>query len=188
MKRQLAALSLLAVALSSGCVGYSLLPAKEKRVASGFYLTPQLEWSAIRSGPNENWTIHGLRLENVFLAKAIPDGKPLVRPSSSKEQLPLFRRAMTGSELAELAAETLQRRGAGEAKVVAVRPEPFGGKPGFRADLALKTPEGLEVDGLAAGAVVEGELYLLLFTAPRTHYFATIAPVVEKVIASARFE
>jgi hypothetical protein len=188
MKGTLAALSLVVVATSSGCVAYTRLPAKERKVASGFYLTPQVEWSALRSGPNENWTIHGLGLENVLLAKAIPDGKPLVKPRNRKERLPLFRKAMTASEIAELAAETLQRRGAGEARVVSVRPELFGGRPGFRAELALKTAEGLEVEGLAAGAVVKGELYLLLFTAPRIHYFATNKPTIEKVIASARFE
>jgi hypothetical protein len=188
MNRLLAALSLLLAAALSGCATYTLLPAKEREVAPGFYLTPQVEWSAMRSGDNENWTIHGLGLENVFLAKGIADGMPLVKPTDSKEQMPLFRAAMTGSELSELAVETLQRRGATDVRVVSARPDVFGGKPGFRADLAMKTSEGLELVGRAAGAVVEGKLYLLLFTAPRVHYFAANEPTIDKVIASARFD
>jgi hypothetical protein len=189
MKRTFAALPLLtAAALSAGCVGFARLPAKEQRFAPGFYLTPQVEWSTLRTGTSERWTIHGFGLENVFLAKGIADGQPLVKPSSSKENLPLFRKPMTGSEITELASETMQRRGLGEVRALVVRPETFGGQPGFSADLALKTAEGLELSGLVAGAVVKDKLYLLIFSAPRIHYFPTYVPTVEKVIASARFE
>jgi len=189
VKLHLATLSLLAVvAVSAGCMGYSRLAAKEQRFAPGFYLTPQVEWSARRSGDTENWTIHGTGLELVFLAKGVASGKPLVKPASRKTKLPLFRAEMTGSEIAELTAETMQRQGVGEVRVVSVRPEAFGGKPGFRADLALRTAQGLESMGLVAGAVAKGELYLIVFSAPRIHYFPTFKPTVEKLIASARFE
>jgi hypothetical protein len=189
MKRILSVLSLLAVAaLATGCAAWSRVPAKEQRFASGFYLTPQVEWSARRAGSSENWTIHGLALENVFLAKAIADGKPLVKAASRKVQLPLFRKTMTPSEVVDLTAETFRREGAGDVKVVVVRPEPFGGKPGFRAELATKAQNGLEGTALVAGAVVKDKLYVFVFSAPNIHYFEANKGTIEKVIASARFE
>ena len=43
------------------------------------------------------------------------------------------------------------------------------------------------MSALGAGAVVDGKLYLILFSAPRLHYFAATRPTVERLIASARF-
>lgn len=189
MKRLLRALAIASAAvLLTACMGFTRLPAKEKRFAPGFYLTPTIEWSVSRSGDVENWTVHGFALEIVYLAKGIKDGKPMLRPRDRRDHLPIFRKSMTPPEIVDMTAATIRNRGVGDIQVKSVRPAEFGGKPGFRAELDLKSESGLEAKGLVAGAVVEDELYVLVFTAPRIHYFDAYAPTIEKVIASARFE
>ncbi len=189
MRRNLLALPIvLSLVLLSGCVAWSKLPASEKKLASGYYVTPQIEWSARRTGATELWTVHGPGLEAVQIAKGLADGKPLQKPASYKEKMPLFHGGMVASEVAELVVETFSRVGAGNVELLGVRPEPFGGKPGFRFDLRLSSPSGLSLSGLGAGAIVGGKLYLIVFTAPQQHYFDTYKPTVEKIIASVRFE
>lgn len=187
-RHSLAMVLLAAVVPLAGCVGWTSIPAKERKLASGYYVTPQIEWSAFKQGNVETWTVHGPPIEAVLVASALADGKPLLKPVGYKEKMPLFRSAMAASEVAEMVVETLLRGGYGSVELLGVRPQPFGGKPGFRFDLRLVASNGLELSGLGAGAIVGGKLYLIVYRAPKLHYFDTYEPTVEKLIASARFE
>jgi hypothetical protein len=40
--------------------------------------------------------------------------------------------------------------------------------------------------GRAVGAVINGQLYLILFDAARSHYYGTILPDFESIVASAQ--
>ena len=81
-------------------------------------------------------------------------------------------------------------RDAGAVDVVAqgLRPMDFGGLPGFRFELRLRSPQGLEMAGIAAGVVHEDSLYLILFTGARAWYFPRLEPAVEAILASIRRE
>ena len=53
--------------------------------------------------------------------------------------------------------------------------------------LALATASGLEMKGLATGAVVQGELSLLLYVGTSLHYFEAHLGAVEAMIDSIDF-
>jgi hypothetical protein len=83
--------------------------------------------------------------------------------------------------------DTLARMGAKRVRSSGLRPAPFGSHSGFRFELEYNTGAGLEMSGMAAGAVVGDTLYLILFTAPSIHYLESRAPDVDGIIASVSF-
>jgi len=59
------------------------------------------------------------------------------------------------------------------------------GKPGFRFEFeGIKKGNELEIKGIATGAIIDKRLYLVVFQAPKVHYFARHAARVEKLIQS----
>jgi hypothetical protein len=185
-----AARAVLAVALAvalGGC-GYKLIPAKPRSIGKAYTVHPQIEWSGKKDGDVELWTVHGPRLEAVRFVIALEAGEGILEPELfSDEEFPEFQPDMSPTEIAEFCVDTLSRMGAKRPRTSGLRPEPFGPHPGFAFDLEFSTANGLEMSGLAAGAVVEEKLHLILFTAPRTHYFESRAPDVERIIESITF-
>jgi hypothetical protein len=55
----------------------------------------------------------------------------------------------------------------------------------FDYSLVRKADE-VDLRGFGYGAVRDGRLTLIVFEAPKTHYFGKLAPRVEAVVASAR--
>lgn len=174
--------------LAVASCGWQLVPTKPREVAKGYWVDPQIEWSGRKFGGSELWTVHGLALERVQLTRAVEDGDPLLEPGTGSDELPLFRSAMSASEVVELVVQTLSRVGAAHAEALDLRPREFARRSGFEFDLRFASASGLEMTGRAAGAVVDGKLYLILFTAPRVHYYDLYADEVERVMDSARFE
>ena len=66
-----------------------------------------------------------------------------------------------------------------------LRPATFGKGEAYRFDLAAKTQSGLEVDGEAEVATVDGKLYAVIYLAPAEHYYDATLPDVEAILASA---
>jgi len=183
----LARIALLAVcALTlSACQAWTHVMAAPKNLSGGLRLHPENEWSARKYGSAQTWTVHGPAIEAVTIVSGLKDGKSIARPESYKDEMPLFRSAMAASEVAEVTVETLLRMGYGKVELLGVRPDTFAGRPGFRFDLALTDGNGLEKSGFGAGAIVDGKLYMIVYRAPKLHYFEKYRPVVEKLIASA---
>lgn len=174
-----------ACALLTGCVEYNLVT-QERRDLGGFSVEPQIEWSTIEQGGIEIWTVHGTSLEAIYFATGIEDGEPFFaqRYFDADKDLPRFREAMTAFEAMEFIIDTLSISGAGEVRGRALRPSPFGSHDGFRFDLEYLGGAGLELRGIAVGAVIEGKLYLLLFIAPAEYYFGIYGGYVEAMIDS----
>jgi hypothetical protein len=190
MMRGARAILLLAVAVGlSACVGgWTSVPVKPAKLSGGLVLQPENEWSAIKYGRAQVWTVHGPPLEAVTVVAGLEDGKSIDPPVSYKDEMPLFRASMAASEVAEMVVETLLRAGYGRVELLGVRPESFASRPGFRFDLDLATGNGLEQSGFGAGAIVDGKLYLIAYRAPKLHYFEHYKPAVEKLIDTARIE
>ena len=168
-----------------GCVQYSLI-STERQDMGGFSIEPQIEWSSIAEGGIEVWTVNGPGLEAIYMTDDIDDGEPLFEQKfgQSKKQLPLFRAAMNANEVMEFVVDTLISSGAGEVHTTALRPQKFGAHPGFRFDLEYLGATGLEGRGMAFGAIVEDQLYLMLYLAAAEHYFTTYGGHVERMFDS----
>ncbi len=67
-----------------------------------------------------------------------------------------------------------------------LRPIKFGTVPGYRFDFMFLTEEGLEMDGLVVGAMLEERLHLIIYYGARQYYFAKHAGHVKKLLESIR--
>jgi len=179
----------------AGCATYEAVePGGARPVGDGMMLSTGKAWVNVKppyaaKGPDQTWTLDGLGLNRLFLYGGLDDGDPLFR-IKVKEGVtppPNFSSAMDGLELEELIGASISRTLAGGVAVetLALKPADFMGKPGFEMEFAFPTPDGLEIRGFAQGANIGGELYLVLYVAPRVHYYAKDLDEVRSIASSA---
>jgi len=193
-----AALSLTACAGGGGGYsygGYSLVRAKEVRVGDdSVAVTPPREWNRISASlfediaDVEDWTQNGPYLDGISFVTGLKDGKALVRQRSRDDrQVPKFRSNMTTPEIAAMVESLFRvRGGAVDFKTISLAPRPFLGANGFQYDFEHLDSDEVWRRGRAVGAVVDGQLYLILFDAARSHYYNASLPDFEAIVISAR--
>jgi hypothetical protein len=138
-------------------------------------------------GATEVWTAEGMTLDVLAFYIGIREGETLGRAlqAGSGRKLPTFRAKMTPHEIVEL-YENLVTQDGSAFRLGRLAPARFGGVEGFRFEHSLtRKRDSLPLEGVGYGAVVNGRLYLIAYSAPKTHYFAKLLPRVEAVAASA---
>jgi hypothetical protein len=197
-----------ALALLGGCAGagggggaygfnrISLVEPREREVASTMRVTPTIRWNrlphTVSEVPREeNWTLHGITLDGLTFIGGLEHGKPLVRRQrrSDIRQVPNFRADMTPPEIASM-IESFYRIRAGSLSfnMTGLQPRTFLGQPGFQFDYEHLGGNELNRQGRVVGTIVGRRLYMILFDAPRTHFFPQIIPEVDRIIDSARLD
>lgn len=197
----------LALALSlAGCSGglgggyglnspYSLVRAKTVEVGDdSLAVTPSHEWNRTRSfffddvRWVEDWTLNGPLLDSMSFVSGLPGGKYLVRQSRRADrQVPKFRSDMTAPEVAAMVESLFRvRAGTVDFRTTSLQPRTFLGANGFQLDFVHLDTDELQRRGRAVGAVVDGELYLILLDAARSHYFEAAESDFEAIVNSAR--
>ena len=136
----------------------------------------------------EDWTLNGPYLDGITFVTALPSGEYLVRQRKSDErQVPKFRSDMTAPEIAAMLETAFRvRGGAVDFKTLTLQPRQFLGYPGFQFDFEHLDNDELWRKGRAVGAVINGRLYLILFDATRSHYYANALPDFEVMANNAR--
>lgn len=187
-------LSVLAVLLfATACVMPQPTVLPGERVEMGFYsVDPQIEWNRAYYTVGETWTIDGYGLQSLRFI-VVPDGQSLSQKRSAfgkvlppDEKTPVFRKSMTPNEVQEFFVETLAQNGWTKIKPAKLAPAKFGSLPGFRYSFSMLNGNGLEFKGLAYGVMKDDELYLIVYTGTRLHYFPRYEKDVEKLFASIR--
>jgi hypothetical protein len=69
---------------------------------------------------------------------------------------------------------------------LSIQPQVFLGTNGFQFDYEHLDDDELWRKGRAVGAVINGELYLILYDAAKSHYYEAALPDFEAVVASAQ--
>ena len=136
----------------------------------------------------EDWTLNGPYLDGITFVSALPSGEYLVRQRKSDErQVPKFRQDMTAPEIAAMLESAFRvRGGAVEFRTLNLQPRQFLGYPGFQFDFEHLDSDELWRKGRAVGAVINGRLYLMLFDATRSHYYANALPDFEAMANNAK--
>lgn len=175
---------------------YQLVRAKPTKVGNGgLEVTPPRPWNRQRRffffdsvRWVEDWTLNGPYLDGITFVSGLPAGEYLVRQRKSDDrQVPKFRSNMTAPELAALLESAYRvRGGAVEFKSLSLEPRQFMGYPGFQFDFEHLDGDELWRKGRAVGAVINGRLYLLLYDATRSHYYASALPDFETMANNAR--
>jgi hypothetical protein len=202
MKLVLAAAAALALSactgLGAGEYGYSsyaLVQVRQVNVGDGsLTVTPPRPYNRHRSflwsdvQDVEDWTLNGPYLDGISFVSGLKSGRYLIRQSKrADQQVPKFRSDMTPPEIAAM-LESLYRvkGGAVEFRTLSLQPRAFLGTGGFQLDYEHLDSDELWRKGRAVGAVINGQLYLILFDAARSHYYGTILPDFESIVASAQ--
>ena len=164
----------LIVLLLGGCASIAPVEPGTVRIGDALEVRSDGRWSRVdgeaESDATAVWTSEGLTLDMVLFYV---------------DKLPGFQPGMLAHEVVELYASLVAQDG-GRLELERLSPSPFAGNAGFVFDHVTTTRPGLVLRGRAYGAVVEGRLYLLSYTAPDSHFFAKHLPAVEALAASAR--
>ena len=180
---------------SFGYGGYSLVRVKETRVGDdSMAVTPPREWNKISASlfvdvhAVEDWTQNGPYLDGISFVTGLKDGKALVyQRNRDDRQVPKFRSSMTPPEIAAMIESMFRvRAGAVDFKTLALAPRTFMGVGGFQLDYEHLDSDEVRRKGRAAGAIIDGRLYLILFDAARSHYYNALLPDFEAIVNSAR--
>jgi hypothetical protein len=175
---------------------YSLVKVKQRAVGDGSLLvTPPRPWNRTRRllffddvRWVEDWTLNGPLLDGISFVTGLPSGKYLVRQSRREDrQVPKFRSDMTAPEVAAMLESLFRVRGGTvDFRTLGLKPRPFLGANGFQLDFEHLDSDELWRRGRAVGAVIDGELYLILYDATRSHYFNAAVNDFEGLVGSAQ--
>jgi hypothetical protein len=140
------------------------------------------------AAPLELWTQDGASLQYMFVFGGVPDGQALFKKFQDKSEFPAFRAGMSAQEIMELVEATLGKMSASTLiQTRSLRPARFAGLDGFQFAVSYTAKDEIDREGIVAGAVKDGKLYLLLYAGSRLYHFGKYRPEVERMFESARF-
>jgi hypothetical protein len=184
--------------LGSGEYGVSAYsPVRVHRVNVGdgsLSVVPPRPWNRRRSTffedirETEDWTLNGPYLDGISFVTGLKNNKAVIyQRRSTAQQVPRFRSNMTPPEIAAMIESLFRvKGGAVDFRTLSIEPRSFLGTNGFQFDYEHLDSDELWRKGRAVGAVIDGRLYLVLFDAARSHYYAAALPDFEAVVASAQ--
>jgi hypothetical protein len=185
---------LLAVLLATGCVkpvAWVGVQPTEVSLSAHFSVKGDPTWNQLdqgdKAGHEARWTANGGALDVVRFYTEIGPGEALDKVEGQVEkQAAIFRPTMQAEEIVDL-YEALATRDGSAFKRDRLAPCAFAGGDGFRFEFT-QTRKGDQVilKGLGFGTVRHDVLYLMVFQAPRLHYFTELRPKVEALAQSAR--
>lgn len=134
--------------------------------------------------PAQVWTMEGLFVDELLIYGGVTDGEqihPTGPQSRGTDKSFKFRSTMQTEEMVAMFEGMLSRDGS-VFKLVKLESASFGGKPGYRFEYELvRKTDNVRLRGIGFGAVDRGELFALLYQAPRFTFFDRYRPVVEKI-------
>ena len=175
--------------------GFSLVRARSVAVGNdSLVVTPPREWNRISARlfvdirEVEDWTLNGIYLDGITFVTGLKSGAYIVRQDKSEyRQVPKFRSDMTAPEIASMLESLFRvRGGAVDFKTLNLSPRPFLGTNGWQFDFEHLDGDEVWRKGRAVGTTMDGRLYLILYDAARSHYYAAALPDFEAIVGSAR--
>jgi hypothetical protein len=186
--------------LGGGEYGYSdYAPVNVRRVSVGngnMSVVPPRPWNRHRAmlfndiPAVEEWTLNGALLDGITFITGLKSGHFMVRQShKADQQVPKFRADMPPPEIAAMIESLYRvRGGAVDFRTLSIQPRQFLGTSGFQFDYEHLDDDELWRKGRVVGAVIGDQLYLIMFDAARSHYYAAALPDFEAIVASARLQ
>ena len=175
---------------------YSLVRVRSVQVGDGaMAVTPPRPWNRTRRlflfediRQVEDWTLNGPLLDGMTFVTGLKSGRYLIRQRRTEDrQVPKFRSDMTAPEIIAMLESLYRiRGGATDFRTLSLQPRRFLGYNGFQFDFEHLDSDELWRKGRAVGAVIDGKLYMILFDAARSHYYANAIGDFETIVASAR--
>src|SRR5574340_1235233 len=173
MKRLMIVLCVLALA---GCVAMAKVETGDHAIGERLAVKLDGAWNYLEApglGPARTWTMEGLPVDQLLLYSGLKDGE-LVHASSGggKQKDFAFRANMQPDEIVAMFEGMFTRDGS-SFKLVKLEPSNFGGLRGFRFEYALlRKVDNVMLSGVGWSVVSKGELFAIIYMAPRLGFFA----------------
>jgi hypothetical protein len=180
---------LLAAALG-GCASAAKVESGPKVIGERLTITLEGEWNHITGpnmGPAQTWTMEGMPIDQLLIYSGLKDGETVhgASPTGSSKQFN-FRSTMQPDEVVSM-FEGMMTRDGSTFKLAKLEPYNFGGEKGFRFEYqVVRKVDNVPLLGVGYAAVSKGELFALLYAAPRLTFFDRHKSRVEQIARSAR--
>ena len=178
----------------SGCATVAKVETGERSVGERLAVTLDSAWNHIRApgiGPAEVWTMEGMPIDQLLIYPGIRDGQAIhaERTTGSGSQKSFaFRSGMQPDEIAAMFEGMLTRDGS-RFKLEKLEPVAFGGGKGLRFEYSLtRKIDNVQLSGFGYGRVSKGELFAIVYMAPRLTFYSRHAPSAEQISLSARIK
>ncbi len=187
MKKLIVTLSLLVLA---GCVAMAKVETGDKKIGDRLVVTLDSAWNQVNLlGPAQTWTMEGLPVDQLLLYSGLKDGEAIhaerVGGTGAQKKSFKFRSSMQPDEITALFEGMLTRDGS-RFKLSKLEPVTFGGNKGFRFEYSLiRKLDNVQLAGLGYGTVSKGELFAIVYMAPRLAFFPRHVAKVEQIARSA---
>jgi hypothetical protein len=182
-------LAVLVLAVLAGCATVNKMETGPQNI--GERLTFHLDgaWNHValpNQGPAQTWTMEGLPVDTLLIYSGLKDGEALHRPGFGGQKSLNFRASMQPDEIVRLYEGMLTLDGS-QFELTKLEPATFGGEKGFRFEYTLtRKVDGVTLSGFGYSTVSKGELFALLYQAPRLTFFSRHKDRVEQIARSAR--
>jgi hypothetical protein len=181
------AIALFASVLMTGCAGYSLVKGGERVSIGSMSIEAPRDWNHWRgAGGTEFWTLDGPVLQHILFVQGIGNDEVPWSTGGDPDGVPKFRKGMSAIEISELIQATMANEEFQNTRITDLKPATFGGHPGFSFAMTMTSKKGLDMKGIALGAVVEDKLYMTVYRGAALHFFDRGFADYEKISASLR--
>ncbi len=139
-------------------------------------------------GPAQVWTMEGTPVDQLLLYPGIKDGQLIHAEfgESTKQKNFAFRSGMQPDEIVAIFEGMLTRDGS-RFKLERLEPMAFGGEKGFRFAYSLvRKVDNVQLSGVGYAMVNRGELFTVLYMAPRLVFYPRHIARVEHIGKSIR--
>jgi hypothetical protein len=181
-------LAVVMLVLAAGCASVAKVESGERTVGERLVLLLEGAWNHVNApgmGPAQVWTMEGLPVDQLLIYSGIKDGQTVHATGGGPQKSFAFRSAMQPDEVVAM-FEGMMTRDGSSFRLMKLEPAPFGGK-GFRFEYALtRKVDNVQLSGIGYGNVSKGELFALLYAAPRIEFFPRHRARVEGIARSVR--
>lgn len=187
MKLVLAALVL---ALAAACATVEKVETGERAVGERMLVTLEGPWNRVSvpgMGPAQVWTMEGLPIDQLLVYSGIKNEEKVhAGGGGAGGKNFVFRSSMQPDEIVAMFEGMLTRDGS-QFRLARLEPASFGGEKGFRFEYSIvRRIDNAQLSGVGYALVSKGELFALLYHAPRLAFFPRHQPRVEQIARSAR--
>ena len=192
MKPMIKLAAVLLLAVLTGCATVAKVDSGERTVGDRLVLTLEGAWNQISApglGPAQTWTMEGLPVDQLLVYSGLKNGQAIhAEGGGAARKSFTFRSGMQADEIVALFEGMLTRDGS-SFRLAKLEPVAFAGGRGFRFEYSLtRKIDNVQLSGVGFGVVDKGELFALVYAAPRLSFFARHQGRVEQIARSARMK
>lgn len=183
----------------AACVSAVKVESGERAVGERLVFNIDGAWNQINApgiGPAQVWTMEGLPVDQLRVYSGIKDGEAINASGAnvagdsgdSTRKGFIFRSNMQPDEVVSLFEGMVTRDGS-TFKLDRLQPAKFGGARGFRFDYSVtRKIDSVQLSGIGYATVDKGQLFAIVYLAPRLTFFPRHKAKVEQIAQSAKLK